>query len=69
METFNTIDGATLMLAAPTIAIDQPLNILVREYANGRFGLHTTVPTTFNGARTAAALGGAKSRRICRYID
>jgi hypothetical protein len=34
-----------------TIAIDQPLKIVVRKTLMGRFGLHTTVPTTFNSAR------------------
>jgi len=51
MNAFTTKDGATLMLAAPTIAIDQPLKIVVRKTLMGRFGLHTTVPTTFNSAR------------------
>jgi len=39
MNTFTTKDRATLMLAAPTIAIDQPLKIGVREDANGKVWL------------------------------
>ena len=69
MNTFATKDGATLMLAAPTIAIDQPLKIVVREDANGKVWLTYNVPTTFNSARIPGALAQQEMCVIPSFPD
>src|SRR6266851_6221072 len=60
MNTFTTKDGATLMLAAPTIAIDQPLKIVVREDANGKVWLTYNRPDYLQQRQDRRCVGRCK---------
>jgi len=60
MNTFTTKDGATLMLAAPTIAIDQPLKIGVREDANGEVWLTYNRPDYLQQRQDRRCVGRCK---------
>jgi hypothetical protein len=64
MNSFTTKDGATLMLAAPTIAIDQPLKIVVREGANGKVWLTYNRPDYLQQRQDRRCSGPAGNARI-----